>query len=88
MDGISIFLAVFACTPDALSCNDLSSARNYRSMGECHIARDALLNDREGEESRLLFARCRYVTQDSESDLGVSETCCRKMNPRYPRESS
>jgi len=88
MDGVSIFLAVFACTPDALSCNDLSSPRNYRNMGECQVARDALLDVRDLEGSPLLFARCRYVARESEPDLGEPETCCERMNPLHARDAS
>lgn len=69
MDGVSIFLAVFACTPDALYCDDLSKGHAYRDMGECHLARDALAGAPGPAHAPLVFARCRYVLRAEAQDF-------------------
>ena len=76
MDGVSIFLAVFACTPDALYCDDLSNARNYVEMDDCHEARDAMLGNSGSESRPMLFARCRYVLQDNGQNFRIFDSCC------------
>lgn len=63
MEALRIFLVVMSCSPDLLSCENVSKAQHYADVAFCRAARERLLRNelRMAGSDRVVFAKCQYL---------------------------